>query len=445
MRRLLATWTILAGGIAAADIVHLKDGGKLEGDLRRADSGWELRTRDGKTVSLGGDEVLRVELVSSPAAEASVSPEQAKAQLDAVRRMAALQSDPALVLQRYQSLLKQLGNSPVAAEARSDMELWQRRQSEGHRKIAGQWHTAQEVAQMQLEAASVVEKARDALAASQHEAARNLLDGALKIDPENVAANYLDGLLLIEQNQPVQARKAFERAVAAFPDHAPSLNNAAVTQWQQRAYVPAINNFEKAMRGMPLNATIHDNVAELIHAAPDDVARSAAYKRLVQRFEEDEPRLQSLMAASGWYRWGGTWVNAHQLDQLRQQELQIKQQLDELSREGGEARSRIEQIDAEIAANERNMHSLESNRYFHDAEGRLVRHRLPDLWYDLDRDNERLKSRRQLLVRHLESLDRQAEKVRAQVVLPPYTGRYRLLDVQFAPPTTRPAASQPAH
>src|SRR5437867_473088 len=58
MRTLLAL--LLFSGLAAADIVHLRNGGKLEGRVTEKGDKYEIETATGK-VTVGKDEVARIE------------------------------------------------------------------------------------------------------------------------------------------------------------------------------------------------------------------------------------------------------------------------------------------------------------------------------------------------------------------------------------------------
>jgi hypothetical protein len=93
-----------------------------------------------------------------------------------------------------------------------------------------------------------------------------------------------------------------------------------------------------------------------------------------------------------------------------------------------------------------------------DANGRAVRRRYPDTYWELQRDLERLQEQQRAATKHIADLRKQAEQVKANAPTPPFAGKLSPVDqrgvpvmlpagVEFNPasqPTTREARDVPA-
>jgi len=153
-----------------------------------------------------------------------------------------------------------------------------------------------------------------------------------------------------------------------------------------------------------------DNVAEVLHVLTDAQKSNAVAKRLMRRAAEQEPKLRAMMSEVGWQRWGGTWINAKQLDEIRKDRAAIEAQLDKMQEDFDDADPRIRRIDDEIDENARLMRRMEANRYVQGNDGRTYRTALPSVYHDLKRDNEKLELRRRQLIGELQAI-REAAKV----------------------------------
>ena len=433
----------MTGGMAAfADVIHLKDGSKVEGDIRRADRGWEIKQANGKTITVSEDDVESIELAKRD------TKDDPQLRLDSLRRIADGQGDIAQVITRYEKLITDLGDSPVAATAKNDLEIWKQRLAAGMVKVGGKWLDKTAVARLDERSFVGVEQAKNAMKAAKYPEAGQAVDRVLADDPDNVGALYLKGLLLAKQNQPGLAKKTWEQVIAQMPDHAPTLNNIAVLQWRLRQFILALVNFEKAVTAAPANQLILDNLTEIFNDLPRDVQGSPALRRLNAKFKEQEPQLEAKLEESGWYRWGSTWVSKQQLAQLKAQEELIKEKLNKLAREYDDAQAAIDRIDNDIAANNRSLNTIEANRLVKDSQGNITRLPYPDVYYQILRDQDQLDGRRKEAVRKLDTIRADADRVRSQLAVPPYTGQLRLMDEQQVPVLLRSvkksAATQPA-
>src|SRR5438045_5371239 len=108
MRRFAALITILGLGLtASADVVHLKDGSRLDGDVKKGPAGYTVTMADGKVKTVSSDQVKSIELAATPG-----SPDAAKEKLASLRRSVEYLDDPKKIIARYQSFIDQNAGKP---------------------------------------------------------------------------------------------------------------------------------------------------------------------------------------------------------------------------------------------------------------------------------------------------------------------------------------------
>lgn len=420
--------------LVCADIVHLKDGSKVDGDLHRTDVGWDVKTADGSVVSVDESNVERVEMARSRTSAGGPVTPPADDPLSAVRKMAENQSDLNVIITRYEQLLKQLGNSPLASEARKDMELWQSRKAAGMVKMAGRWAAKGDSAAIDARVLELTEQALAAIKGSKLTDAGRFLDDALILNSADCSSLYLKGLVFLKQNNNFGlARKSFEAALVAAPEHGPTLNNAAIMEWRQRAYAIAATNFEKALIAMPLDVILHDNIAEVLHDPPREVERAPVFARLRDRWNQTEPQVQQTMAQKGLSRWGSVWVDAQKLKAIKEEQQRVQSEMDKLQKEYDAAEKRIKAIGEKINSNDYDMSQIKSNRTTRDAQGRMIQTGVPQIYYDMERENDSLKRERKDLQDSLAAMRGEAPRLEKQMPQPPYTGLLRPMDEDMMP------------
>src|SRR3954451_23596528 len=99
----LACALALIASRAAADVLYLKDGTKVEGDVKRSDAGWVVY-KNGKSTVVFPDQVKSIEL--TPSAEAA--PKAAAERLASLLRSVETLTDPHEVIARYQRFIEQM-------------------------------------------------------------------------------------------------------------------------------------------------------------------------------------------------------------------------------------------------------------------------------------------------------------------------------------------------
>lgn len=452
MKRLSLFITLLLVPVAMADVVHLKDGSKVEGDVKKRPDGYVVITREGKYFRLKPDDVKSIELSTPVKVDDKVAAER----LASLRRSVEYVPDVHQIIERYQRYIEQNLGSPSEKEARLDLAVWQDRVDRGLVKVGSKWLTQEEKAAVQEKVIGVADSARKLLREGRLNDAEKTLDQALTEDPQNVAALYLRGLLQYRQEQIQPARKTFETVNALLPNHAPTLNNLGVILFRQNQLPGALNFYDQAMLAAPQEKLVLNNVAEALYAMPQEQQLAAAVQKAGRHFTEQDTDLARKLAEQGLHRWGATWVTAQQLEQLEAAEREVRDKLDQLSADFDATKVRIANIDRDIEANERAMRRLEATSYVRDAYGNIYQTVLPSSYEELHRDSEKLGRERSEAYSKLDNLRAAARAVQQRLPVPKYTGIQRLIDVEGTPvlppiqvpgaaPTTAPATQPTAH
>jgi Flp pilus assembly protein TadD len=428
---------------ASADVVSLKDGSKLEGDVKKTDGGYVVTAADGTVTRVETSKVQSIRLGKTDAPDPKLAGND---RLASLRRSVESLSDLKQIIERYRSFIEMNKGAPAAADAQKDLAMWQDRLDRGLVKVSGKWITQDERAELISNAVEVVAQARDFLKANRLREAEPLLQQAVELDPKNAAAWYLSGVLYYRQDKIPQARRAFESANAAFPGDPATLNNLGVVLWRQNQFPGALNFYDQAMLALPANKEILNNVAEALASKKEDVKRNAIAAKVTKRFAEQDAQLQAMMAQYGWYRWGSSWVDQSQMDRLKQAEQEIKDKLAALQKQFDSTKVKISENQRKIGENERFMQDIESRSYNVDSSGKPYRVPYPESYYNVQRDNEQLVQENKALESSLAQMQQTAKRVQQQLPTPKYTGVQHLIDVEGMPRTdgSPPETTQPA-
>ncbi len=216
-------------------------------------------------------------------------------------------------------------------------------------------------------------------------------------------------------------------------EHAPTLNNLAVVLWRQNQFAGALNYYDKAMLASPMNTVILNNVAEALNATPAAQKGTPVEKKARRHFDEQDARLQEKMRQTGLLRWGATWVAQNDMDRLLAIQKEADARRAALSNEYDAARGEIERIGKEIEANNRTLRNIEADTWMRDADGRYIRLPYPSIYYELQRDNQRLAGARVELLAKLDSLRAAARQVEEKYPVQRYRGVQQLIGAEGAP------------
>lgn len=420
-----------------ADVVILKDGRRIAGEVKKSTDGWTITAPDGKVTSVKADEVLRIELGGSADAGAADK-------LASLRRSVEPLSDIDQIIQRYQRFIAANPNTPAADEARNDLATWEQRKQQKLVKVGSRWMTPAERHELMGQVGGMAREAVKLAAGGQWRDANAIVGQILELDPANIAALYLQALSLYQEEKLVPARKAFEAINAQIANHAPTLNNLGVVSLRQNQVGPALNYFDQAMSAAPVDRIIVDNVAEALAGLKDSDARLPIAKKLSRRFEEQDAALAAQLAPQGLYRWGATWVNKQKYDELQAAEQKIRQRLEELDRERRDRELRIRSLDDQIVATQRAMDRMYADRLIVDNQGNVISTRLPAEYYNLQRDLDVMKLQRNQEIAAIEALGRTAARVKQELPVPKYTGVQRMIGPEGTPLEDHAPAEPPA-
>ncbi len=410
-----------------ADVIRLKDGTRLEGEIRRTDEGWIITDRAGKKTLVAFDRVAGIE--ATPKGGGDV-PEQ---RLASLRRAADNIADPRQAITRYQAFLKQYIGTSAAPKAQADLAIWQERLDKHLVKLGDKWVNAEEKSEIERESQAIAADALRLLAQSKLRDAAPIIDRALVENPRNAAAWYLKGVLHFRLDQIPLARKAFTEAQNLLPDHVPTMNNMAVILWRQNAQPAALTQYDKALLASPADRRILDNLAEALAALPEEQRNTTLTKKVVRHFNEQDLALQAKLKPQGLFRWGATWVTTAEMDKLQKAEQAIQAKLDAMSADFDALTTRIAQLDADISENEKAARRMEAQSVGMDASGRIVRYALPPTYYDIKRDIANLAAEKKQRLAQQEAMRKVAKQLRQQIIGGKYAGVQRLVDIEGTP------------
>jgi len=419
--------------VALADVVVLRDGSRVEGNLERVEDGYNVTTPDGKTVKVKSAQIKSVE------AKAPAAADEAQKRLEALRRSADNLADLKLIISRYNDFLRRFGATPQGDEARRDLAGWEEKLEQHATKVAGKWVTPDELGRLRERSQEAAVRARDHVAQGRLREAGPLLQQALEVDPKNASALYLQGVVAFRQDQLGPARKAFDAVTKTLTDHAPTLNNMAVILWRQEGHAGALRFFDQAMAAAgdngPFAEAVLNNVAEALHALPQNLRATPATKRVVLHFQERDEALQKRLQKRGLYRWGSSWVDGAQLDKLQTKEKEIETRIKDLEAEFETVQRRLQQVDDDVRDTERALRRMEATSYVQGGPvgGRTQQLVPPRMYYSLKRDLEDLKRERADQQARVDSLRREAKLVKQELPVPRYSGVQRIIDAEGTP------------
>jgi Flp pilus assembly protein TadD len=412
---------------ALGDIVHLKDGTSVEGSVRRTRDGYVITDASGKVTTIPADEVKSFELKSAPSAGG------AEERLASLRRAVNNLDDLKQIIDRYKAFIAQTKGTPVGNDAEKDLADWQKRQDQKMVKAGKDWVTPEQLALLQTAAKAAAAKAVPLVAAGQLKEAGAIVDQALSVAPASGELLYLKGVILQKQNQTIPARNAFQAAEAQMPDHGPSHNNIAVILVKTRQVMPAMLEFEKAMTSMPQSQTILDNVAEALHALPDEHKNNAITKRVVALFNMQDAALQREMSQKGLYRWGSQWLDAQQYGVIDAQKKAVQEKLDGIQKDLSSTQARISQINQQIQDDQNMMNLMAQQSYATDANGKVYQFPLPQRYYDIQREQTSLQGEQRVKQVQLTDLQRQAIEEQKKMPQPRYAGSQKSFELEGLP------------
>ncbi len=458
-----AIWLLLAGlvlpcaRVAIADDVFTRDGKQYSGKVNRESQGYVITRSDGTVVRVPFAEVSGISLGGS----ATSRPDDASAALASLARSMEATGDPALAVKRYEQFIKLYGGKAGDAtttaaleQARTDLAVWNDRQARHLIRIGTgtrvQWITADERDEHAKKAADKVGDAVNKLRRGDAAGAAAAMEEAELIDPASAPLHFVRGVLAYRKDQFAVARKEFEAANASHAGYGPTLNNLAVTLLRINAHGISLTTFEQAMVAMPEEQGLLANVGEALGAVPPGIAGNALGKRVTKKYEEQMESLAKQLLGQGLYRWGNTFIDHAQHEQIVAAEHAAQSRKDTVKADGDLTQKRLMDIDRDYQANTQEMQRLEAQQYTRDSGGNLLRLPLPNVYFELQANNTRIDSERQRQKDHLQQLAAEFKAIDAQMPRPKLSGVLQIYSADAAPdlppppiPLPLPPTSQP--
>ena len=127
-----------------------------------------------------------------------------------------------------------------------------------------------------------------------------LMRHKLEHDPNDYAANYNVGALLLSREQPAEALPYFERAVAQRPDSATALNSLGAALMQLGRKQDAVQRLQQAVQADPDNLDARYNLASALAFTGQFAESAQQFEQILQHRPNDadaEARLGSVLAA----------------------------------------------------------------------------------------------------------------------------------------------------
>jgi tetratricopeptide (TPR) repeat protein len=429
--------------VCVADIVVLKDGTTVEGEIRRTGDSYIVKGAGGAVTNIATDKVERIEVRPAGGADAAVT------RLQSLRRASENMADIRQILDRYRAFIDQNPGTAAGTSAENELKLWQDRLDRGMVKVGEKWMTPDERDGLRSKSTDVAIVLHDMLKQGRLKESTPILDHAIQVDPSNMSLLYLHGVLNYQEEKLQPSRKSFEGVAAVAPDHAPTLNNLAVILWRQNAHPAALIYYDRAMLAAPVTGMILDNVAEALNALPKEQRDSAIVKKLLRHFKEQDEALQKKMAESGLYRWGSSWVNETELKKLQADEKVIKDQITQMEQDFGSLQKRVRDLDRQIADIVNQMNIIDAQTYAPGPNGTSTRLPYPPVWFTLQAQVSALRTERGQRIDDMNRLRGAAKQALGNMPQPKYSGLQKLIDFDgmplpagYQPPSTQPSGGR---
>jgi tetratricopeptide (TPR) repeat protein len=271
-------------------------------------------------------------------------------------------------------------------------------------------------------------------------------------NPHNAPALYLQGISYFDLEQLANSRKSLEAANAVAPRNGPVLNNLAVVLYRQKQFPSALGYYDQALLAMPANTQILDNVIEAMNSLPDADRQAVIAQRLAKLAADQDATAQKTMAAKGLHRWGSTWIDQSQSDQIQAAQQTIGRQVSNLQTQISALDQQLVSMRTTVDQNTILMQQIQASSIARDPNtGNVIFLAYPPEYYTMLNTNSNLYGAIQSGQSREANLNQEITKVQQQPLpVPKFTGVQHMMGpdelTTFLPPgtATQPAANTPA-
>ncbi len=139
------------------------------------------------------------------------------------------------------------------------------------------------------------------------------------------------------------------------------------------------------------------------------------------------------MEQQGLYRWGAAWVPQAQMAELKKAQEKVKEKLDLLAEDYERIGDRIREIENRLDTNDKTLGRILRDGQRVDPNGNVINLRPPSIYYEIRRENDRLKDEKVELITKLEGFEEKALRIQQDVPVPQFTGQQRIIEVEGTP------------
>ncbi|MEM6315170.1 MAG: tetratricopeptide repeat protein [Planctomycetota bacterium] len=411
-------------GTASADVVVLRDGTELVGEIKRTRGGYDVTLADGTQRFVPDADVQTLRIGAGEATS------DVDVQLTNLRRSVEPLDDLALIIERYRDFL---ARHPDADAAREELALWEQWQAEGRVRFNDDWVTPDEQRRRATENLEAINEIRGLVKSGQSKQAMRLVRDRLRENPREVSSHYMLGLLQTRAGNLAAARRSFEEAAELAPGHAPTANNLAVVLVKQNQYPRALLFLGQALRDAPDTKSLLDNAAELLELTPADRRDTEVFAVVKKQFETQDAILGARLAQQGWHRFGSKWIDAEAFAEIERQRALIAEKIAALEADFTMTSQRITAVEREIAEAEVTLEDIRRNSLRRLEDGRIVQLPLPDVYFEIEREQQRDERDLTDLRNRIGLLREEAQRVRAQLPQPLFDGELKLIGADGVP------------
>lgn len=302
-RFLVGTALVLVGVVALqalADTVKLKDGTTLEGTVIKFGDSYRVKLADGTTKTVSASDVASISKGATPAASvspnvnspgASQSPAVSKAaapaptpanagssgNFTATKQRADSVDAPVLAVTIWEKFIESNPASTDAANAKTELEKWQKLQKDNAERINGKWVGGEERKKILKEVDRLCTEARGQMDDQTLQAIEKY-EKAIKLYPNCFEANFAMGYYHLTKGvvgstgrgnlaELDKAIKSLETAVRLRPNSASALSNLAIGYNFRDRFEEAVLTAYKATK-IEDNKEVVENLVNCLVRAP---------------------------------------------------------------------------------------------------------------------------------------------------------------------------------